>query len=187
MKKVFYSGVIIAYTIFISGVLINLSKSYHVYNENSMIAKELEQEIYKEKNHKEENIDSEVNDDTNFKKYMKFKENQMLRMEEQFEYNDKYMNDNYNSYIPETDYKIIKTSVEDIEKDLSMIEKAKLMIISEDLSNRDIEKISEYIEYKNEKIGVEKIIEIVKEKLKPKDVEYVFKVFSRYIDFSSLR
>jgi hypothetical protein len=77
---------------------------------------------------------------------------------------------------------VIKIPIGDLMSHLSLNEKGKLMAISTRFKEDDYEKFEEYLGYKNQKVGVRKALEVLEEKLPPKQVEEIKEILSKYID-----
>lgn len=82
--------------------------------------------------------------------------------------------------------KVLKVPISNIEKSLSLAEKAKILTMCKKLSEKDYKYIAQYANYDNEKIAVSKTLDILENRLTEEQIEEVKEIFSNYIDFSKL-
>ena len=83
--------------------------------------------------------------------------------------------------------KVFNSSADEIIKDLTTIEKAKVLIVCTKLSREEYKNISEYLSYNNERLGVLKVYDILEKKLDDKSLEDLKKIFFRYMDIEKVK
>lgn len=93
--------------------------------------------------------------------------------------------DKYNKEICEKN-KVMKTSTDEMIKDLSAVEKGKIMLICKELTEEDYEDITEYLSYNNERLAVMRTLDVLESKVEKKKVDQIKEIFSKYIDMSKV-
>lgn len=81
---------------------------------------------------------------------------------------------------------VLKVAEDEIEKDLSLHDKAVLLKLYGKLSDNDCRRIEEYINYDNKCIGFSKTVHILKKRLSAKEYKEVKEILSKYIDVDKI-
>lgn len=83
--------------------------------------------------------------------------------------------------------KVFNSSASEIIKDLTTIEKAKVLVVCTKLSREEYKNISDYLSYNNERLGVLKVYDILEKKLDDESLEELKRIFFRYMDVDKVK
>ncbi|MEG1256495.1 hypothetical protein [Clostridium sp.] len=208
MKRNTYSMIVVIYTILNIILLINFNE----YQENDLEEKNNNQYTYKDElkleriseearlkeskgveGSNEEEIqprESSINDNYNKKSIEATSKNQeqlksLYKSDSEIVKIDDLQLDKYNKEICEKN-KVMKTSTDEMIKDLSAVEKGKIMLICKELTEEDYEDITEYLSYNNERLAVMRTLDVLESKVEKKKVDQIKEIFSKYIDMSKV-
>jgi len=81
---------------------------------------------------------------------------------------------------------VIKVPPEEIETALSINDKVKLFTMSDKIPKEEQNKISDYLQYKNQKIGVRKSLDVLKNYLSEKELYEVKNIARKFIDMDTV-
>jgi len=201
MKRKIYSFIVILYTIFTicifkfyatdkkheeimpnifnrENIMIDNDQIFGIYEENDE-HKELEKEEKIEKNIQMDNSKSRFNDMNLDTKLFSdgVDENVEIIVEGEF--------DSYNIEQRKKN-SVIKVPPEEIETALSINDKVKLFTMSDKIPKEEQNKISDYLQYKNQKIGVRKSLDVLKNYLSEKELYEVKNIARKFIDMDTV-
>jgi len=201
MKRKIYSFIVILYTIFTicifkfyatdkkheeimpnifnrENIMIDNDQIFGIHEENDE-HKELEKEEKIEKNIQMHNSKSRFNDMNLDTKLFsdEVDENVEIIVEGEF--------DSYNIEQRKKN-SVIKVPPEEIETALSINDKVKLFTMSDKIPKEEQNKISDYLQYKNQKIGVRKSLDVLKNYLSEKELYEVKNIARKFIDMDTV-
>lgn len=206
MNRRGYLVIVVFYTIFNIGVLVLLNNYTGEYKKENVEYKDFHVEVY-DNEEKNQQIISEEESKENDEKYIKNKEKLELSQDNNDNVEDKlnimYESDkdiynnssnNYNesSYydknknIANESNQVFKLTAEEIIRDLTPIEKAKILWVCRKLTKEEYNDIEEYLSYRNEKLGVIKVYNILESKLDEESLGEVKDIFSKYMDLTKV-
>ena len=158
--------------------MINQENSFNIQEKNS-VEKE---EVNEEKTHKD------TQNDINRHNFNNKKFHQNIYLEEEYSGNDIIVEEKFDSYNIQQKEKnsVMKIPPEEIETALSINDKVKLFAISDKIPKEEQDKISDYLQYKNQKIGVRKSLDVLKNYLSEKELYEVKKIARKFIDMDTV-
>lgn len=202
MKRKIYSFIVILYTIFTicifkfyatdkrdeeivsnifnrDNIMINNDQIFSIHEKN---------EIHKEKDLEEEKLEKNIEIDNNNSKFNGRNLDTKLSLDEVDENTEVIVEGEFDSYNIEQRKKnsVIKIQPEEIETALSINDKVKLFTMSDKIPKEEQNKISDYLQYKNQKIGVRKSLDVLKNYLSEKELYEVKKIARKFIDMDTV-
>jgi hypothetical protein len=93
--------------------------------------------------------------------------------------------DKYNKMVIEKS-KVMKIPVDELENNLTILEKAKIVSICKDLNDEDYSEINEFLTYKDERLAVLRTLNVIENKIDEEQVEELKQIFSKYIDMDKV-
>lgn len=203
MKRKIYSFIVILYTIFTicifkfyatdkrdeeivsnifnrDNIMINNDQIFSIHEKN---------ELHKEKDlEKEEKLEKNIQIDNNKSKFNDRNLDTKLFLDEVDENVEVIVEGEFDSYNIEQRKKnsVIKIPPEEIETALSINDKVKLFTISDKIPKEEQNKISDYLQYKNQKIGVRKSLDVLENYLSEKELYEVKKIARKFIDMDTV-
>ncbi|WP_291579317.1 hypothetical protein [Clostridium sp. UBA6640] len=205
MKRKICSSIIILYTIFTicifkfyatdkrdEEIVSNILNSENVEIDNNQAfdidGKNELNELHKEKDLKEENLEKNIEIDNNKSKISDRDLNTKLFLDEAYDSAEVIVEGEFDSYNIEQRKKnsVIKIPPEEIETALSVNDKVKLFSVSDKIPKEEQNKISDYLQYKNQKIGVRKSLDVLKNYLSEKELYEVKKIARKFIDMDTV-
>ncbi len=91
----------------------------------------------------------------------------------------------YNKEVSEK-YHVMKASPNEIMDELTLAEKTKVMLICKELTKKDYSDITEFLTYKDERLGVMRTLNVLEKRVKKEKVEELKGIFSKYIDLDKV-
>lgn len=201
MKRKIYSFIVILYTIFTicifkfyatdkkneeivpnafnrEDIMIDNDQIFGIYEKNDE-HKELE---------KEEKIEKNIQMDNSKSKFNNMNLDTKLFSDELDENVEIIVEGEFDSYNIEQRKKnsVIKVPPEEIETALSINDKVKLFTMSDKIPKEEQNKISDYLQYKNQKIGVRKSLDVLKNYLSEKELYEVKNIARKFIDMDTV-
>ena len=82
--------------------------------------------------------------------------------------------------------KVMKIPVDELENNLTILEKAKIVSICKDLNDKDYSEINEFLTYKDERLAVLRTLNVIESKIDEEQVEELKQIFSKYIDMDKV-
>ncbi|WP_461615372.1 hypothetical protein [Clostridium sp. Marseille-QA1073] len=205
MKRKIYSFIVILYTIFTicilkfyatdkrdeeivsnmlnrESVAIDNDQTFGIHKKNEL------NELHKEKDLKEEKLEKNIEIDNNRSKISDRDLNTKLFLDEVDDSTEVIVEGEFDSYNIEQRKKnsVIKIPPEEIETALSINDKVKLFSMSDKIPKEEQNKISDYLQYKNQKIGVRKSLDVLKNYLSEKELYEVKKIARKFIDMDTV-
>ncbi|WP_291566603.1 MULTISPECIES: hypothetical protein [unclassified Clostridium] len=203
MKRKIYSFIVILYTIFTicifkfyatdkrdeeivsnifnrDNIMINNDQIFSIHEKN---------ELHKEKDlEKEEKLEKNIQIDNNKSKFNDRNLDTKLFLDEVDENTEVIVEGEFDSYNIEQRKKnsVIKIPPEEIETALSINDKVKLFTISDKIPKEEQNKINDYLQYKNQKIGVRKSLDVLENYLSEKELYEVKKIARKFIDMDTV-
>lgn len=206
MNRKGYLVIVVFYTIFNIVVLVLFDNYTNKYEKEYVENKDSYVEILdnEDKNQQMVNIEeSKVNDEISIKNKEKLElsQNNSENVEDKLNImhesdKDIYNNSSYN-YKESSSYdknknmanesnQVFKLTAEEIIRDLTPIEKAKILWVCRKLTREEYNDIEEYLSYRNEKLGVIKVYSILESKLDEESLAEVKDIFSKYMDLTKV-
>ena len=210
MNKRIYSMIIIIYTVFNISMMF-LYDEYDSKNTNENV-REMDMSMEDEQNYRAE-IDNNESKENSKEDLGNYKFNNKKDISEEVDtnknnYNFKYESDEITNNISDeknitrdkessfnsSNYynknkvnKVFNSSASEIIKDLTAMEKAKVLVVCTKLSREEYKNISEYLSYNNERLGVLKVYDILEKKLDDESLEELKEIFFRYMDVDKVK
>lgn len=210
MNKRIYSMIIIIYTVFNISMMF-LYDGYGSKNTNENV-REMDMSMEDEQNYRAE-IDNNESKENSKEDLGNYKFNNKKDISEEVDtnknnYNFKYESDEITNNISDeknitrdkessfnsSNYynknkvnKVFNSSASEIIKDLTAMEKAKVLVVCTKLSREEYKNISEYLSYNNERLGVLKVYDILEKKLDDESLEELKEIFFRYMDVDKVK
>ena len=188
-----YLYVVVSYTIFSIGIILWCGRSTEgIASEEykqTVISEEDEENNIKEVPElssevvEESTVSDKENINENYKGNRK-KPESYISNEEKEAYRDKDTVIDWEKI--DDDNNVLKVAEDEIEKDLSLHDKAVLLKLYGKLSDNDCRRIKEYINYDNKCIGFSKTVHILKKRLSAKEYEEAKEILSKYIDIDKI-
>lgn len=215
MNKKRYSIIILLYTVFNIVVLVKFNidedlkekRAYESQYMDKKITENLQEDDQGEAPNKDvtskqaiDDVDESCDDKTkqnvndnlnkNRKNFDKEKENRLNRDYESDaeigNINDLDLDlEKYNKEASEK-YHVMKASPNEIMDELTLAEKTKVMLICKELTKKDYSDITEFMTYKDERLGVMRTINVLEKRVKKEKVEELKCIFSKYIDLDKV-
>jgi hypothetical protein len=145
-------------------------------------------ELHKEKDLRKEKLEKNIEIDDNKSKISDRDLNTKLFLDEADDSAEVIVEGEFDSYNIEQRKKnsVIKMPPEEIETALSINDKVKLFSVSDKIPKEEQNKISDYLQYKNQKIGVRKSLDVLKNYLSEKELYEVKKIARKFIDMDTV-
>ncbi len=201
MKRKIYSFIVILYTIFTicifkfyatdkknEEIVSNIFNRENIMIDNDQISGIHEKNDEHKELEKEEKIQKNIQMDNSKSKFNDMNLDTKLFLDEVDENVEVIVEGEFDSYNIEQRKKnsVIKVPPEEIETALSINDKVKLFTMSDKIPKEEQNKISDYLQYKNQKIGVRKSLDVLKNYLSEKELYEVKNIARKFIDMDTV-
>lgn len=201
MKRKIYSFIVILYTIFTicifkfyatdkrnEEIVPNIFNRENIMIDNDQIFGIHEKNDEHKELEKEEKIEKNIQMDNSKSKFNDMNLDTKLFSNELDENVEVIVEGEFDSYNIEQRKKnsVIKVPPEEIETALSINDKVKLFTMSDKIPKEEQNKISDYLQYKNQKIGVRKSLDVLKNYLSEKELYEVKNIARKFIDMDTV-
>lgn len=201
MKRKIYSFIVILYTIFTicifkfyatdkknEEIVSNIFNRENIMTDNDQIFGIHEENDEHKELEKEEKIQKNIQMDNSKSKFNDMNLDTKLFSDEVDENVEVIIEGEFDSYNIEQRKKnsVIKVPPEEIETALSINDKVKLFTMSDKIPKEEQNKISDYLQYKNQKIGVRKSLDVLKNYLSEKELYEVKNIARKFIDMDTV-